>query len=224
MIKEKINYEFKIPKEELQDRVNNQLSILDDYGKIVPLKNLVHADYVIAMPILELESILKNIPLTSDKNFKSYENSEFKIFRIDPAITKMCQTFVLEEKLLKFQTEFGNLHKPFCFPRLSKMPAHYVSGINSEQEKVTGIYLPPIIEYTKDHDAVLIDGTHRGTIVHEAGTTIEVIGIYNSQLPLPCEPIPWHKNIVKEKPPIKERFKNLDERYFKDFGWVGVDG
>jgi hypothetical protein len=196
----------------------------DDYGVIVPPKSLVKADYIFAMPISELEAMLRSIPLESDIHSKSYEESYFKFFRLDPGSVKMVQTFILEEKLLNFNKNFGNLYEEFCFPGLSKMGAHYVIGINSEGEKVTGIYVPPMVEYRKEEGPVLIDGTHRGTIVHEAGTTIEVIGIFNPSLPLPCDAIEWHKNIVKTKPPIEERFVNLNRKYFRDLSYVGIDG
>ncbi len=220
----KINKEFKIPKKELENRISHSLSMPDDYGIIVPPKFLTKLHYVMAMPVSELESIFRNIPLESSKDLKSYEKSQFKFFRLDPGSTEMVQTFILEKKLLNFQTDFGNLYERFCFPGLSKMPAHYISGLNSNNEKVTGIYVPPIVEHRGENRAILIDGTHRGMIVHEAGTTIEVVGIFNPSLPLPCEPIQWHKNIVKIKPPVEERFKNFDRRFLKDFGYVGIDG
>ena len=223
-MEEKINLEFKIPKDELQERVSNYLSSLDDYGTIIPLKSIFKIDFIMAMPIEELKSLLRNIPLLGDADSKSYEKSDFKFFRLDPGSSRMVQTFILEEKLLNFQTDFSNLYRGFCFPGLSKMTSHYVMGRNSELEKVTGIYVPPIVEYRKEEGSVLIDGTHRGTIVHEAGTTIEVIEIINPSLPLPYDSIEWHKNIVKVKPPIEERFKNLNRKYFKDFGYVGIDG
>jgi len=223
-MEEKINQEFKIPKDELQERINHELSSLDDYGIIVPLKSIFQINFIMAMPISELESILRNIPLLSDKDSKSYEKSNFKFFRMDPGSARMIQTFILEEKLLNFQKDFSNLYKDFCFPGLSKMTSHYVMGRNSKLENVTGIYVPPIVEYRKEDGPVLIDGTHRGTIVHEAGTTTEVIEIFNPALPLPCDSIEWHKNIVKVKPPIEKRFVNLDKKYFKDFGYVGIDG
>lgn len=219
-----LNKTFHLPKKELEQRINSNLNILDEYGIIVPPKSLVKAHYIAAMPISDLESILRGIPLEFDNNLRSYEKSSFKFFRLDPGSLKMIQTFILEEKLLNFQKKFSNIYKEFCFPGLSKMGAHYVMGLNSGGEKVTGIYVPPIVENRKEEGPVLIDGVHRGTIVHEAGTTIEVIEIFNPSLPLPCDILEWHKNIVKVKPPIEERFVNLDRRYFKNFGYVGIDG
>jgi hypothetical protein len=223
-VEEKINQEFKIPKEELERRINHELSSLVNYRTIVPPKSIREIDFIMAMPIEELEAILRNIPLVSDKHSKSYIKSKFKFFRMDPSSAMMIQTFVLEEKLLNFHEGFGNLYRNFCFPGLSKMTAHYLMGRNSGLERVTGIYIPPIIEYVGGYQPVLIDGTHRGTLVHDAGTTTEVVGILNPTLPLPCEPLEWHKNIVKVKPPVEERFRNLNRKYFKDFGYVGIDG
>ena len=223
-MEEKINSGFRIPKEELEGRVSNYLSLLDDYGTIVPLKSIFKIEFIMAMPIEELKALLRNIPLMGNEEAKSYEKSDFKFFRLDPGSSRMVQTFILEGKLLNFQTNFSSLYQGFCFPGLSKMTSHYVMGRNSQLEKVTGIYVPPIVEYRKEEGSVLIDGTHRGTIVHEAGTTIEVIEIINPSLPLPCDSIEWHKNIVKVKPPVEERFRNLNRKYFKDFGYVGIDG
>ena len=223
-MEEKINSGFRIPKEELEGRASNYLSLLDDYGTIVPLKSIFKIDFIMAMPVEELKSLLRHIPLFEGIDSRSYEKSDFKFFRLDPGSLRMVQTFILEEKLLNFQTNFSDLYHGFCFPGLSKMTSHYVMGRNSQLEKVTGIYVPPIVEYRKEEGPVLIDGTHRGTIVHEAGTTIEVIEIINPSLPLPCDSIEWHKNIVKVKPPVEERFRNLNRKYFKDFGYVGIDG
>ena len=224
MIEEKLNKDFRIRKEELESRVNNPLSFVDGYDEVIPLKSIFKVEYVLAMPRAELESLLRNIPLRNNTNLKSYKNSEIKIFRLDPGSTKMIQTYILESKLLNFQINFGKFYHDFCFPRLSKMPAHYVAGRDNENRKVVGIYIPPIVEYINGSGPVLIDGTHRGTIVHNAGTTIEVVGIFHPSLPLPCEPLPWHENIVKIKPPLEERFRKLDLDFIKDFNYVGIDG
>ena len=91
-------------------------------------------------------------------------------------------------------------------------------------EKVIAFYIPPIIESHYGLD-VIIDGIHRSRICSSAGTTINIVRIRDGNIELPFKPITWSEcEIVKEKPPIDERYHNLRKELFRDLSYVGIDG
>ena len=86
------------------------------------------------------------------------------------------------------------------------------------------LYIPPLVENCKEKP-VLVDGMHRSYLCLAAGTTITAVHLIDVQSPLPFDPINWRQvNIVQERPLIEERYKNLQKEYYRDLGYVGIDG
>lgn len=197
--------------------------------KIVSLREINHIAEVAAMPLDYLERLIKNVGLEGDPDFKPYKKSPIKLARIDPWNTKVGQTFVERKKYQSLLENFSNIFQGFCITRgAAKCNAYIVLGYTAEEAPACGPlvvahYLPPIIEVNKD--MVMLDGTHRGFLIKNVGTTSEAIIIENVETPFPCIPQDWScVNVVDAKPPREVRYKELNTKFFRDLKMVGIDG
>lgn len=227
MSSEKLNFDFEIPLEKLEDIIRTKVNgDLQGYNCIVSLKDLIEVEEVSFLKNEVLENMIKKIPLRGMEIYP-YENSHIKIFRTEPYGFHIGQNFALKSKLLDLMENLGSrgkLLKNFSTKGMSKLPPLKFFGTDKNERKVLAFYIPPFVEH-HGQDATLIDGIHRSTICADGGTTINSIHIYNVSEPLPFDPIHWGEcKLVDKKPPKEERYKNLRISYFRNLGSVGIDG
>jgi|SRR3989344_7545652 len=220
-----LNHKFSIPQEELEDRLGIRLDLtIEGYDTIIPLRDLSKVDSIIYFRRDLLEKVIRNIPLRGDGSIFPYAEAKIRIYGVEPKGIMVGQTFALESKILGIMNNLEKKFEDYIVKGLSKMLPMQVYGRNAEDKKVMAFYLPPFVERHSGKD-LLIDGIHRSTICSSAGTTICPINIDNVLVPPPFDPISWEEvKVVKEKPPIEERYKNLKIELFRDLGYVGIDG
>lgn len=218
---ERLNKGFEISLGELESRIGHFVDVPKDYGIFIPAKKIVNIEGIQIMKKEELYSFLRNIPLVEDKSVRPYFNAEFNMFSLDPSVALMHQKFILESKLLSL-LKVDALYFSFAFNRLSTRPPHYIWGLNEDSEKRSAVYLPPLVEHNSH--PFLIDGNTRSTLCESVGSTIMALGIRGSSVDLPYSGVPWDPQIVKEKPPVKERYHDFNPDLLKDFEYVGIDG
>ncbi len=214
-----INPKFKYPREELEEKLSIKFDVQADY--VVPARDLVKIEDLKHIDRTKLLSIVKNITLR-DSDHKPYKNSEILVYRMSPSGMMIGQSFVLEDKILDLCrfSEFTNNFSIFGF---SKFPPLLMSGKDYEGNNSCAIYLPPIAEVNSHH--VLLDGMHRSYLCKSSDTSLNYLVIKDVDSPLPFKPMTWdHVNLVSERPPISERYVDLDMQYFRDLGSVGIDG
>lgn len=227
MSNENINSGFDIPLSQLEDTIKQNINgELNGYDRIIPLRELRNPRHMSFMYVPVFEAIIRNIPLRrKDEVIKPYENSQIKVFGVEPKGLDIGQTFVLEQKVISImQVLDKEVFTQFVTKGLSKMPPVFLYGEDKEGKKAIAIYMPPIVEIHGGHP-VLIDGIHRSYICHSAGTTVNAVHISDISQKLPFNPMDWSKTkLSKEKPPKNERYLNLDMSYFRDLNSIGIDG
>ncbi len=216
-LEEKLNEGFSIEREDLEERIAYSLSDNHkDVTKIIPLKKIEVITDLTFMKKGLLDSLIRNIPLRP-KNNQNYNNlilpyneSEIKVFGVEPKGLKVGQTFVSKDKILGIMGSLENISEAFITKGVSKMPPAQFYGHDKSGNKVMAIYMPPIVE-SHNGNYVLIDGMHRSYICASAGTTVLGVHINNISSQLPFEEIPWAKvNLMSEKPPINKIIISLN--------------
>lgn len=226
MSDEKMNRRFEIPVEKIEDTIG--MHINGDYSKyktIVSPRDVVSVEALGNLEIDVLKKMLRKIPLRGYPDIFPYANSGIKVFRRSPTGHEIGQTFIHSLKILGIMQNLENdVFARFDTPGLSKMPATKIYGTDKNKESVIAFYIPPFLEI-HGNKVVLIDGIHRSYITKSVGTTMHSIHFTNVGAPLPFEPIEWRDaQIVEEKPPVDERYRNLRKEYFRDLAAVGIDG
>ena len=220
---EKLNFGFDIPKDELESRIHYNTQIIPGYN-IVPLKHLVNIDKLVALKKEEVEAYLRHIPLEKDKGFFPFKDAEICRHQSGPHGLHVPQTFILRSKLVSLLEGLDDLYMDHAFPCLAQRTTHYAFGEDASGRKVVGIYFPPLVEVIDGgYIALLLDGNHRMAL-GGVGASFETLLIKKSTGRPPYSGIPWHRNFVDEKPPIVERYIDLDMDWFRDFGHIGLDG
>jgi hypothetical protein len=224
MMSDKLNRKFCIEKQELEDRLHYSLKRNNsEYNLIIPLRDVAVVEDMAFMRQDVLRTIIANIPLRNSGELP-YKNSEISIYSLEPKGVKVGQTFVSEQKIIAIMGNMQRVFSEFVTKGVSKMPPAHIFGKDHQGQNVAAFYIPPIVEHF-NHTHALLDGMHRSYICSSAGTTVNAIHIYNSQAKLPFTPISWDEvSVVIEKPPIKDRYLNLDTSLFRDLGYVGIDG
>lgn len=223
-----LNSRFDIPLESLEETIRHKINgNLTGYNSIIPLRDLSEVHEVLDFNQKVFTSLIRKIPLRSSSGEKiyPYEESNIRVFELDPKALKIGQRFVLESKLLSLMSSFsrGPLSE-FILGGISRMPPKKVYGIDKEGRKVMAFYIPPFVE-RHNESAVLIDGIHRSYICGSSGSTINLVYIKNINSPLPFSPIEWKETkLCNEKPPIDQRYDSLNKEFFRDLGAVGIDG
>jgi hypothetical protein len=228
MTEEHINLEnFRIPCQELEERIKRSLNgRYCDYKEIIPLRKLKEIDDLAFMTQDFLEGLIRKIPIRGNTNIFPYENSSISLFSREPKNLLLSQRFVIETKLLNLMSSFSDntLFKDFITKGISDMPPTKVYGKDENNNKVIAIYLPPLIEQ-RNQDEIILDGTHRCYICRSVGSEIYGIHIKNIEIDYPTTPVSWREcKLYKIKPPKEIRYKGLNEFFFRDLNYVGVDG
>lgn len=218
-----LNNGFRIARGELEERIGSHVSFPEEYEYVVPLKEIIKA---LLPPIIlskeEISSFIKSMPLVASPDIKPFEKAEISFYNTDPRSLYTPQTFVLGTKITNMLNAFDTLYHDFNFPSLANRPAHYIVGLNKEEERVVALYVPPLVEQNK-HD-LLFDGNHRSTICGGVGAPHSVIGIRGSTVKPPYRGVPWKMNIVDKKPSLEKRYIDFNPALLKDFAYVGIDG
>lgn len=226
MSKEKLNLDFDIPLEQLEDRIKTKMNGRG-HNRVIPPRALEEITDISLIPEHVIKALIHNIPLLHKKSGErvfQYEDSEIKIYRRSPKGFFIGQTFISTKKLLSIMFNFENKLERFNIEGVSKMPPYIFHGSDINGEQALGIYLPTIIEI-QEANAVLLDGIHRSFNCKSAGTTINAIHINYVKLPLPFDIIEWDGcSPLDHKPPKAERYLNLKKELYRDLGYVGIDG
>jgi hypothetical protein len=192
---------------------------------ICSLREMATITDIIVMPRDYLEKIIRNIPLKESLCTFPYQNCPIELLRMDPHNLQIGQCFVQRNKYTDFLENFSQYFDQFCVTRGSaKCNAMIVRGTDSAGRKVIAHYVPPIIE---EHRCgyILLDGIHRNFLVQKIGTTLECILIKDVTTAFPCTPHGWLDiAIVDSKPPLEERYFNLQPSLFRHLYWTGIDG
>lgn len=219
-----LNKTFRIPLQELETRVGVSLNgHSHEYDCIVPLRDIVTIDDIRLFKTDALRRLLRGIPLRNAP-LQPYADAHIGAYCIDPASVMVGQTFALEEKLLDVIGKLARTLDGYATRGIAKMPPAYVYGTTADGTRALAFYMPPIVERHDNRD-MLIDGLHRSYIAYAAGTTISAIRVSGVAVPPPFTPITWRDvTMAKTRPPVHERYKNLDISLFRDLGSVGIDG
>jgi hypothetical protein len=219
-----LNHRFALERGELEERLKRKLNCNHQgYDKVIPLRDVASIEELSFMREEVLDSFIRNIPLKDTKIFP-YKNARIDVYGLEPKGIRIGQTFLMEQKIMSIMGGMQKVFAGFVTKGVSKMPPAQIYGRDSEDNQVMALYVPPIIEHFSEVSA-LLDGMHRNYICSSAGTTVNAIHIYKTSVKLPFKPIKWDQvRLVREKPPIEERYVNLDKSLFRDLGYVGIDG
>jgi hypothetical protein len=223
MEKKGLNESFRIEREEFLRRTGISELVPYDYRQIISPRQVRNVRAMAVMRKSQLEDLMKSIPLVEDHLIKPYNDSQVYFADIDPTRLHVSQTFLLARKILFFLNGFGQFYQKFCSKSISKLQPHYLLGEDEAGIPSVAIYLPPIIERREKED-LLIDGNHRSCICGGVSTSIVSIVVRDPTVPPPYTGIPWHTNIVNEKPRMEDRYVNFNPALLKDFNYVGIDG
>jgi len=228
MSEEKLNLKFDIPLEQLEEIVGVSInSDFNGYDRVISPRDLVAVKGITFFRKKVLDSLIRRIPLRSEGKDRIYlyERAQIRVFGREPKGTEVGQTFILERKVMSILEGLERgIFGEFVVKGVSKMPPAQIYGSDSEGKKAIAFYIPPFVE-VHGNNAVIVDGIHRSYICGGAETTINAVHIYGVEIPLPFDPLSWEETkVVKEKPPIEERYKNLKREFFRDLGAVGIDG
>lgn len=220
----RLNFDFCIERENLEDRIQAHLDGNISFNKIIPLREIREITQISFLRKKIFEALIRSIPLRGDKAVFPYAHAVIDMYGIEPKALKVGQTFVLKSKLLNIMSDLNRFFKDHITKGLSKMPPAQIYGLDSEGKEALAFYVPPIVEL-HNYEGALLDGMHRSYICSSAGTTICGVHIKNISAPLPFDPITWEDvSLVDIRPIIEERYVNLKKEYFRDLGQVGIDG
>ena len=222
-----LNYAFSIPKERLEEtlRVHLDGRSTESYHTVVPLRDVEIIEHIALFKQDVLEALVRNISLRySNPAIYPFREAEIQQLRIEPKGLYVGQTFVLEQKILSIMKNLQGRFSSHCTPGISKMGPAQIYGVSKSGDLVMAFYIPPIVEKHDNRD-IILDGMHRSYICDKSGTTITAIHVSNISSPIPFDPFTWKDvKAVTEKPPIHERYKNLQTTLFRDLSVVGIDG
>lgn len=223
---DKINKKFDIPLETLEDRISYNLNgDFADYKRVVSLKDLAEIQHMMFFKKEVFEALIRGIVIRGTDH-QLYKNSGINVYGREPKGFNVGQTFILESKILGIMEGLeGNIFSNFISKGLSKMPPTIIYGKDLENKKALAFYIPPLIEIHEKSNVALIDGAHRSYICKSAGTTVNGVHITRVDAELPFESIKWDEtNVVKEKPSISNRYRDLKKELFRDLTHMGIDG
>ncbi len=222
---EHLNKQFRLPRENIEERIHHHLDReKEQYREVVPLRTLKNIEQLTFMTRELLTALLQHIPLRRNGELIfPYQRTIPQVYHLDPQSMQIGQTFLLESKLLDLMSNMRSVFGTYLIKGISHMLPAQVYGVDHTDQKVMAFYIPPFVE--NGENLVLVDGMHRSYLCLAAGTTITAVHLTNVQSPLPFEPINWQEvKIVQERPPIEERYKNLQKEYYRDLSYVGIDG
>lgn len=194
--------------------------------RVVSLKDIEHANFVVSMPSEYLDHLLRRIGILEDPNHKVYRYATIRRLRVDPHDLYIGQKFVYRPQYISLLENFKELFCGFTLPRgISKLTPQIIYGIDKEGFCALAHYITPIFE-VHNGKKVILDGVHRDFIIKNAGTTIESIVIEDVSAPFPCTPKKWDEvEIIDVKPErLEDRYFDLKRRLFRDLKSIGIDG
>lgn len=215
----------KISRKAFEERIGAKIPMTPGRIKcVVPMKDIVTIEAIHVMSKSYLETLLRNVTLEGDPTCFPYKYASFEYGRIDPHMLHIGQTFVERGKYQRLVENLSNLFGKFHTNQgFAKCTSLIIIGYTDRGLLAIAHYLTPIIEFHARHN--LIDGVHRNFITRAIGTTIESITTREVDAPPPCDFQSWDNvQVVEQKPPREERFKNLNTFYFRNLGWAGIDG
>ncbi len=223
---EHLNKQFRLPRKTIEERIHHYVDRqMEQYREVVPLRTLKNIEQLTFMTRELLAALFQHIPLRrNDELIFPYQRTIPQMYHLDPQSIQVGQTFILESKLLDIMSNMRSVFGSYLTKGISHMLPAQVYGVDHTDQKVMALYIPPFVENCKENP-VLVDGMHRSYLCLAAGTTITAVHLTDVQSPLPFEPINWQEvKIVQERPPIEERYKNLQKEYYRDLSYVGIDG
>jgi hypothetical protein len=193
----------------------------DDAQSVVSLREVGSVRGLLVMPRPYLCQLLRKVTIVG--SVYPYENAHFETVRIDPKMLTIGQTFIQRSKYQALLEDFPALFDEFSINTGAKCTALIVYGETEDGTRVISHYLPPIIE---EHESLcLLDGIHRNFVVMRVGTTLETIVVRGVKEAFPCTPQPWSSvKVVERKPPVMDRYFNLNPGLFRNLEQVGIDG
>ena len=221
----KLNEAFRIGRNDLEERLQHKVPVVNsDVSTIIPLRDIVAIRHLAIMRKDFLEALVKAIPLRNEAMDQLYADSEIEVYGIEPQGMDIGQTFILSSKVLGIMSDMNSIFGDFATKGLSKMPPSIIYGLDRQSQSAIAFYVPPLIEH-HNSDGVLLDGIHRSYICKSAGTTVTAVHVFNAASPLPFDKIEWGEaQLMENKPPIEQRYRNLNPKLFRDLGYVGIDG
>lgn len=224
-----LNPPFEIATKDLGPKLNISLNGMQgDYNRVIPIRFLSRIDHVSLPGTDAFEQVIRNVPLrTGDGSEKimPYREAHIELVCGDPKRTYPGQTFIHIEKMLGLLRGLeGRLFTQFLSGGIAKAEPVVIYGQGYDGQKALALYSPPILEVHEGKE-VLIDGTHRSYLCRAAGTSMNFWRITGAKAKLPFTPIQWENvRLVEDKPPIEQRYRDLDKKLFRDLGAVGIDG
>ena len=226
MSDEKLSLRIDMPLEQLEDVIHTSINgDFSGYNQIVSPRDLNEVRGMTFFREDVFQSLIRQIPLRGYPDCKPYEKAKIRVLAADPRGIKVGQNFLLERKILSILHNLQHrIFDAFVVGGISKMPPAQLYGLDNQGRKALAFYIPPFYEIHGEK-IVVLDGIHRSKICGGAGTTINAIHLSGVAYPLPFDPLSWKEiRLTDEKPPIKQRYKNLREDLFRDLGAVGIDG
>lgn len=217
-----LNSKFKIPIKKFEEMIQTELSDKNGFKYVVPPTEITHPDRIQSLDGSVLRTLMHHVTLRGNGT-RPYEHSDIEVQRRNPRELMIGQSFILKRKILEL-CQLQDLLERASLPGLCERNPLLITGNDSEGDYCCSIYCPPIAEY-HNGKLVLIDGIHRSRIALAAGTSMPYIVVHNPQSPLPFEAQEWEfTELVDEKPPVEERYRNLNKALFRDLSRAGIDG
>ena len=194
--------------------------------RIVAPRALTKVEVMLRMSRQYLRRMLDGVTLEG-ANAHPYRGLQFSVETVGGGGLKRAQTFVEEQKLLSLVRAFGTLSSEFCGESgFAALAPYILLGRDGAGRFCLAHYLPPIVEEHHTAGRVLLDGTHRASLVVAVGNGMTALVIKNVTVPFPVTPVAADEVRLVAKKPTKreERFKNLNPCFFRDLKWIGVDG
>lgn len=224
---EKLNISFRISLEKLEDTLHHHLTDNDftDYTTVIPFKAIKHITHATLIKRDTLATLIRNIPLRQDGTpIYPYAKAIVEQDYLSPRRLYIGQTFVMEQKLIALIKNAQKALEAFCAPPLPQMHPLIIYGTDPDGTKSLAFYIPPIVERHDDKD-IILDGIHRSFMARKVGQTISAVHISNIDGPPPFNPLNWDEtHLVTTKPPIEQRYKNLNPTLYRNLSAVGIDG
>ena len=198
----------------------------DHVDKIVAPRDLVKIEMMLRMRKEYLRKLLDSITLERKEEFP-YRGLEFTVETVGGSGPMRSQTFVEEPKILSLVKGLGGISSAFCGESgFATLAPYILLGRNTDGHYCLAHYIPPIVEEHNSVGRVLLDGTHRASLVSAVGNGMAALIIKGVTVPFPADPVTAEEvRWVAEKPTRRtERFRNLNPNFFRDLKWIGVDG
>lgn len=194
---------------------------------IVSLRDLTVVSRIETMHLDYLESLLGAVTLAGHPDRRPYAGCRVVRTQMDPHTILVGQKFVERAKCAVWFEDSG-LDR--LFQRLDvetgPLSKRTMRVLGTTADGFPGIahYLTPIVE-EYDNQAFILDGIHRSHVARRLHPHLQVIAVMGVQERPPFSLHEWREvEMVDRKPPLDQRFFDLDPGQFRDMKSVGIDG